>query len=116
MIGITVNTVAITKDKSLIERFKKATFVYKGPHTWEYRSFHMGTVSIAQITGAPIYPFAVNKDYKLFNNSLCVAIGDPIYVKPNDNLEEKNEELKEAISELLKKVENYEEQKEASKR
>ena len=78
--------------------------------------FHMGTVSIAQITGAPIYPFAVNKDYKLFNNSLCVAVGEPIYVKPNDNLVEKNEELKRAISELLKKVENYEEEKRTSKR
>lgn len=67
--------------------------------------FHIGTVAIAQITGAPIYPFAVNKDYKLFCNSLCVAIGDPIYVKVDDNLVKKNYELKKTISKLLEKVE-----------
>ena len=71
----------------------------------------MGTVNIAQITDAPIIPFAVNKDYKLFKNSLCVSIGDPIYVKETDNLVEKNNELKESISNLLYEVEEYEKAK-----
>lgn len=70
--------------------------------------FHIGTVSIAQITGAPIIPFAINQDYKIINNKLCVAIGDPIYVSSLDNLVDKNNELKLAISNLLEEVENYE--------
>ena len=73
--------------------------------------FHIGTVNVAQITGAPIIPFALNKDYKIFKNSLCVSIGNPIYVKENDNLVTKNNELKETISDLLTEVEEYESKK-----
>lgn len=69
--------------------------------------FHMGTVSVAQITNAPIYPFAINSDYRLFKNNLCVSIGDPMYVSPTDNLVEKNDELKENISHLLDEVNDY---------
>ncbi len=73
--------------------------------------FHMGTVNVAQITKAPIYPFAINSDYKLFNNNLCMSIGDPIYINENDNLVEKNEELKEQINNLLDEVKQYEHEK-----
>lgn len=70
--------------------------------------FHYGTVSIAQITGRPIYPFGINQDYRPFNNSLAVSIGDPMYVSYDDNLSEKNEELVNRISLLLDEVEEYE--------
>lgn len=73
--------------------------------------FHMGTVIISQITGNPIYPCAINSDYRMFKNNLCVSYGDPIYVKPDDNLIEKNDELKESISLLLDEVEEYESEK-----
>lgn len=74
--------------------------------------FHMGTVGIAQVTGAPIYPFGLNADYRMFKNNLCVAIGDPMYVLPTDNLVKKNEELKDRIDSLLDEVEIYEKCKE----
>lgn len=70
--------------------------------------FHYGTVSVAQITGKPIYPFGINQDYRPFKNKLVVSIGDPMYVKYNDNLGEKNLELVEKISTLLDEVDEYE--------
>lgn len=74
-------------------------------------NFHYGTVSIAQITGRPIYPFGINQDYRLFKNDLAVSIGDPMYVGPSDDLKVKNLELKERISSLLDEVDEYETQK-----
>ncbi len=70
--------------------------------------FHMGTVIISQITESPIYPCAINSDYRLFKNNLCMSVGDPIYISPEDDLLKKNEELKEEISSLLDEVKEYE--------
>lgn len=70
--------------------------------------FHYGAVNIAQITGMPIYPFGINADYKLFKNNLVVSIGEPIYVNYNDNLNQKNAELKETIYNLLTEIDDYE--------
>lgn len=70
--------------------------------------FHMGTVNIAQITGCPIYPCAINADYKIFKNNLCVSFGEPMYIEPGDDLIEKNKELKQHIELLLNEVDYYE--------
>lgn len=70
--------------------------------------FHYGVVSIAQITGMPIYPFGINSDYKLFKNNLAVSIGEPIYVDYNDDLNQKNVELATTICNLLTEIEDYE--------
>ena len=74
--------------------------------------FHYGTVATAQITNRPIYPFGLNQDYRFFNNHLATAIGDPIYVRYDDDLSEKNEELVSSILSLLDEVDEYAENKE----
>jgi 1-acyl-sn-glycerol-3-phosphate acyltransferase len=63
--------------------------------------FHYGTVDIAQKTGAPIIPFAVNNNYKFRSKSLYANVGDPIYVKPEDDLTEVNIKLRDTIATLL---------------
>jgi 1-acyl-sn-glycerol-3-phosphate acyltransferase len=63
--------------------------------------FHYGTVDIAQKTGVPIIPFAVNADYKFMGKNLYANVGDPIYVKPEDDLTEMNSKLQDAIATLL---------------
>lgn len=65
--------------------------------------FKLGTVSIAQKTGAPILPIAISyeKKYSL------VRIGNPIFVKSTDDLIQKNEELFNSISELKKENIEY---------
>lgn len=71
--------------------------------------FKLGTVSIAQKTGAPILPMAISygKKYSL------VRVGTPIFVKSDDDLIEKNQELYESISNL--KNENIEYMKQKKK-
>ncbi len=63
--------------------------------------FHFGTVNVAQISGCPIIPVALNKDYRFFKNNLCAVIGKPMYVNIDDDIVEKNAELKNTISQLM---------------
>lgn len=63
--------------------------------------FKYGTVDVAQKTGAPIIPFAVNDNYTFRSKKLFVNVGDPIYVQPDSNLTEVNEKLKDTIATLL---------------
>lgn len=70
--------------------------------------FRYGTVSIAQITGAPIIPCALNKNYKFNSKSLFVNIGEKMYVNPGDSLEESNEKLKNQILKLLMEIKEEE--------
>jgi 1-acyl-sn-glycerol-3-phosphate acyltransferase len=66
--------------------------------------FDYGTVGIAQKTGSPIIPFAVNDDYKFRSKNLYVNIGDPIYVRPEDDLTEMNMKLRNTIATLLLEI------------
>lgn len=70
--------------------------------------FRYGTVSIAQITGAPIIPCALNKDYHFRSGHLFVNIGDELYVHPTDSLEEANRRLKNEILQLLLEIKENE--------
>lgn len=63
--------------------------------------FHYGTVDIAQKTGAPIVPFAINAEYKFRSKGLYANVGDPIFVRPDDDLTEMNIRLRDAIATLL---------------
>ena len=63
--------------------------------------FKKGAVSIAQSTGAPIIPFAVNNNYSIKDRNLIVRAGNPFYVNAGDNLEEKNNELRDIIASMI---------------
>lgn len=65
--------------------------------------FKLGTVSIAQKTGAPILPIAISYEEKYS----LVRIGKPIFVKSVDDLQKKNQELYDSISELKKENIDY---------
>lgn len=71
--------------------------------------FKYGAVDIAQITGAPIIPAAINKNYQLFGRKLFIRFGEPIHVNVGDDLTEANHRLKGAIRQLIldnRKLEN----------
>lgn len=73
--------------------------------------FKKGAVDIAKATGAKIVPFAINDNYKGSNknNPLMVRVGEPMEIKPDDNIEQKTNELKEKIATMI--WENMEEEK-----
>lgn len=77
--------------------------------------FKYGTVSIAQVTGAPIIPCALNKDYRIIGGKLIVNIGNPIFIKPEESLEDANEKLKNEITELLLEIKQYEKENQKTK-
>lgn len=58
--------------------------------------FKLGTVSIAQKTGAAILPVATNA----FGSDTVVRFGEPMFVEPTDNLEEINKMLELIVANL----------------
>lgn len=64
-----------------------------------------GAVSFAGKSGAPIIPYAIIGEMKIFRNKQKTVFGEPIYVKETDDLKTKNEELATAITKLLQKHE-----------
>ena len=58
--------------------------------------FNLGAVSMAQKTGAPILPTAINH----FDNYSIVRVGTPIIIKPTDDLVEINRRLEEITAKL----------------
>ncbi len=70
--------------------------------------FRYGTVAIAQITGAPIIPCALNNDYHFRGGHLFVNIGDELYVHPTDSLTDANQRLKNEILQLLLEIKENE--------
>lgn len=76
--------------------------------------FHTGAVSLAQVTGCPIVPIAVNDNYRK-DESLCVRFGEPMYVKYSDDINEKNELLMEKIGTLIYENMDYNKSEETSK-
>jgi 1-acyl-sn-glycerol-3-phosphate acyltransferase len=72
-----------------------------------------GPVMIAQLTGAPIVPIAINNNYRFRSNDLLARIGEPFIVRPEDNLEEVNDKLKEILSTMI--WENMEKEAEINK-
>lgn len=70
--------------------------------------FKLGTVSMAQKTGATIVPFGVTGDYKFRSKNLVVRFGEPFKVEKDEDLNEANKKLEEAIGGLMR--ENLNEQ------
>lgn len=64
--------------------------------------FKMGTVKMAQASGAPILPVAYHSKGKPFIHPYKVVIGEPFFVSPDEDLESANRKLQDKISELLK--------------
>ncbi len=62
--------------------------------------FKYGAVSMAKKSNAPIVPYAIAGDYKLFSKNLTVAFGEPFYVNDTE-LSDANRELYNRILELM---------------
>ncbi len=93
------------KSDRAIGIFPEGTTQFKQSN--ELLPFKFGAVKMAAKTGAPIIPIAISGRYKLFGipakERLTIRFGRPIFVKPNANIEQANENLRSAIAELLKK-------------
>ena len=63
-----------------------------------------GTVSMAQKTGATVCPYVVSGKYKFFQHNLKIEFLKPFKVGPKDNLEEKNNHLRDLMVEALAKA------------
>ena len=73
----------------------------------EQLPFKLGTVSIAQKTGAPILPTSIyyGKKYKI------VRFGEPFIVKPDEDLVEANQKLENIVLNMTRESVNYEKTK-----
>lgn len=73
----------------------------------EQLPFKLGTVSIAQKTGAPILPTSIyyGKKYKI------VRFGEPFIVKPDEDLIEANKKLENTVLNMTRESVNYEKTK-----
>ena len=64
--------------------------------------FRMGTVNLAQKTGAKIVPFAIRGEYKIFRKGLEIEFGKPLDYKDIET-EKANKLLQEEVLKLLRK-------------
>jgi len=78
----------------------------------EQLPFKLGTVSIAQKTGAPILPTSIY--YGRSRN--YVKFSDLFFVRPMDNLVEKNNQLENIILNMTRKSKQEDEYKQKSKK
>lgn len=62
--------------------------------------FKYGAVSMAEKASAPIVPYAITGDYKLFSSDLKIKFGKPFYIQKE--LSAANEELYNRIADLLR--------------
>jgi len=60
-----------------------------------------GTVSLAQKTGATVCPYVVSGKYKILQHNLKIEFLEPFKVGPKDNLEEKNNHLRDMMIKAL---------------
>ena len=77
--------------ESTINRTKKTTIL----------PFKIGAVKMAAETGAPIVPFVITGEYKLFSKDLCIEFLKPIKVSKKEDLTKDNEKLMKIISKKL---------------
>lgn len=65
--------------------------------------FKLGTVSMAQKTGALIVPFGITGEYKRGkDNNLTLRFGEPFKVGKEESLQEANNKLRKIIEKLIK--------------
>jgi len=65
--------------------------------------FKFGAVSLAKKNNSPIIPFAITGEYKLFRKGIKIEFDTPIYVSSDMDLEEANQNLKNAVENLIKR-------------
>ena len=68
----------------------------------ELLKFRHGAVAIAKQANAPIIPFAIKGEYKLFRKGLIIEFGKPVDVT-NTKTEEANDFIRNEVLELLRK-------------
>lgn len=68
----------------------------------ELLKFRHGAVAIAQKANAPIVPFAIKGEYKLFRKGLTIEFGKPVDVSKVE-IDEANNEVRNEVLELLRK-------------
>lgn len=68
----------------------------------ELLKFRHGAVAIAKQANAPIIPFAIKGEYKLFRKGLIIEFGKPVDVT-NTETEEANDFIRNEVLELLRK-------------
>lgn len=95
-----------------------AGFTPDGPRGPKYE-IQPGVLISAQKTGAPILPIAWNAKHRIVLNSwdnfiiplpfnkFVVVYGNPIYVKPEDDLDKKKNELKKEMMRIINIVDEY---------
>lgn len=70
--------------------------------------FHRGAVKAAQLTGAPIVPLAINKNYKFRSKNLLVRVAKPVIVKPDDDIKLVNKNLENIVASMIHENSEYE--------
>lgn len=68
----------------------------------ELLRFKHGAVAIAKESGAPIIPFAIKGEYKLFRKKLIIEFGNPVDVRDME-IEEANDYIRNEVLNLLRK-------------
>lgn len=89
---------SVVNDKNIFI-FPEGTRNYTDKYMLEFKK---GAAAIAQTTGRPIVPFAVNNNYNILKKDrLIVRAGKPFYVLPEDDIEIKTKELEEIIATMI---------------
>lgn len=68
--------------------------------------FKHGAVSMAKKTGATIVPCAITGKYKFWKNNLTLTFLKPFKINEDDDVHEKNDELREMIKEFIESKNN----------
>lgn len=68
----------------------------------ELLKFKHGAVAIAKESGAPIIPFAIKGEYKVFRRKLIIEFGNPVDVRDME-IEEANDYIRNEVLNLLRK-------------
>jgi lysophospholipid acyltransferase (LPLAT)-like uncharacterized protein len=109
---------AVLELKAILEEGDRVAFTPDGPRG-PLRQVQPGVLFVAEKTGRPIVPltygskrrwifkgswdeFVVPKPF----NRIAVMYGEPIYVKPGDNLEKKALELQEALDRVTQEADS----------
>lgn len=91
--------VAILKQGGAIGIFPEGT---RNKTDEELLRFRHGAVAIAKEAKAPIIPFAIKGEYKLFRKKLIIEFGNPIDIRDLE-IEEANDCLRNEVLKLLRK-------------
>ncbi len=111
-------TEAMLELKTLLEKGDRISFTPDGPRG-PLREVQPGVVFLAQKTGVPIVPIAWGAKRRwVFKgswdefvvpkplNRISMIYGEPLFVKPEDDLKKKAAELKEALERVTQQADN----------